>query len=184
MYIVSIISRCIIFCGTALLFSTAVVSFPIPTISVQWFQFLYILTNICIIYLFGNSYPKCFSVGLAGKESACNTRDLGLIPGLRRAPGLTPVFLPGKSHGQGSLTGYSPWGCKNQTQPKQLNKIMMWCLIVVVICISLIICDVALLLFAFDPLNILFAEMFVHILCSCFNQVVVFIVFAKLCEFF
>ena len=24
----------------------------------------------------------------------------------------TPVFLPGKSHGQRSLGGYSPWGCK------------------------------------------------------------------------
>ena len=24
----------------------------------------------------------------------------------------TPVFLPGKSYGQRSLTGYSPWGCK------------------------------------------------------------------------
>ena len=24
----------------------------------------------------------------------------------------TPVFLPGKSHGQNSLVGYSPWGCK------------------------------------------------------------------------
>ena len=23
-----------------------------------------------------------------------------------------PVFLPGKSHGQRSLVGYSPWGCK------------------------------------------------------------------------
>jgi len=22
-----------------------------------------------------------------------------------------PVFLPGKSHGQRSLTGYNPWGC-------------------------------------------------------------------------
>ena len=27
----------------------------------------------------------------------------------------TPVFLPGKSHGQRSLVGYSPWGHKNQT---------------------------------------------------------------------
>ena len=39
------------------------------------------------------------------------------IPGLRRSPGegnsnLTPVFLPGKSHGQRSLAGYSPWGRK------------------------------------------------------------------------
>ena len=24
----------------------------------------------------------------------------------------TPVFLPGKSHGQRSLAGFSPWGCK------------------------------------------------------------------------
>ena len=24
----------------------------------------------------------------------------------------TPIFLPGESHGQGSLTGYSPWGHK------------------------------------------------------------------------
>ena len=24
----------------------------------------------------------------------------------------TPVFLPGKSHGQRSMAGYSPWGCK------------------------------------------------------------------------
>ena len=25
---------------------------------------------------------------------------------------LTPVFLPGEFHGQRSLVGYSPWGCK------------------------------------------------------------------------
>ena len=24
----------------------------------------------------------------------------------------TPVFLPGKSHGQRSLAGYRPWGCR------------------------------------------------------------------------
>jgi len=28
----------------------------------------------------------------------------------------TPVFLPGKSHGQKILAGYSPWGHKSQTQ--------------------------------------------------------------------
>ena len=34
-----------------------------------------------------------------------------LIPGLRkRQP--TPAFLPGKFHGQRSLAGYSPEGCK------------------------------------------------------------------------
>ena len=30
----------------------------------------------------------------------------------RRKWQLTPVFLPGKSHGQRSLAGYTPWGCK------------------------------------------------------------------------
>ena len=29
----------------------------------------------------------------------------------------TPVFLPGESHGQRSLAGYSPWGHKSQTRP-------------------------------------------------------------------
>ena len=95
-----------------------------------------------------------------GKVSACNAGDLGSIPGSRRSPWrrkwqLTPVFLPGKSHGQRSTTGYRPWGCKNQTQLKQLctihNKIMMCYLIVVVICISLIISDVDLLLFPYWP---------------------------------
>ena len=41
-----------------------------------------------------------------GKESACNTGDLGSIPGLGRwLP--TPVFLPGEFHGPRSLAGYS-----------------------------------------------------------------------------
>ena len=31
--------------------------------------------------------PKCFSCGSAGKESACNAGDLGLVPGLGRSPG-------------------------------------------------------------------------------------------------
>ena len=33
----------------------------------------------------------------------------GKIP-WRRSWQLTPVFLPGESHGQRSLAGYSPWG--------------------------------------------------------------------------
>ena len=52
----------------------------------------------------------------AVKESACNTGaagDADLIPGWERFPWRrkwqpTPVFLPGDSHGQRSLAGYSP----------------------------------------------------------------------------
>ena len=54
---------------------------------------------------------------LSGKESSGNAGDAGLITGSGRSPGKgkwqpTPVFLPGESHGQRSLAGYSPWGCK------------------------------------------------------------------------
>ena len=44
-------------------------------------------------------------------------RETGLDPwgrktAWRRAWQPTPVFTPGESHGQRSLVGYSPWGCK------------------------------------------------------------------------
>ena len=40
---------------------------------------------------------------------------VGRIP-WRRAWQPIPVFLPGESHGQRSLLGYSPWGCKDMTE--------------------------------------------------------------------
>ena len=39
-----------------------------------------------------------------------------LPAGLQRKWQTTPVFLPGKSHGQRSLVGYSSWDCKSWTQ--------------------------------------------------------------------
>ena len=42
---------------------------------------------------------------------AGDLRGTGSIP-WRRAWQSTPVFLPGESHGQRSLAGYSPWGLK------------------------------------------------------------------------
>ena len=63
-----------------------------------------------------------------GKESACNAGDPGWIPGLGRSPGdwkwlPTPVFLPGESHGQKNLVGYSPWGCKESHTTERLTHI-------------------------------------------------------------
>ena len=61
-----------------------------------------------------------FPGGASGKEPACQCRRhkrhrfdpwVGKTP-LKRAWQPTPVFLPGESHGQRSLVGYSPWGCK------------------------------------------------------------------------
>ena len=39
----------------------------------------------------------------------------------RRAWQHTPVFLPGKSHRQTSLVGYSPWGSKESDTTEQLQ---------------------------------------------------------------
>ena len=46
-------------------------------------------------------------------------RSLGREDPLEEEP--TLVFLPGKSHGQRSLTGYSPWNSKELPMTEQLN---------------------------------------------------------------
>ena len=49
------------------------------------------------------------------KKSACQYRRCSFNPWVRKIPWRrkwqpSPIFLPGKSHGQESLVGYSPWG--------------------------------------------------------------------------
>ena len=86
-------------------------------------------------------HAEGFPGGSDGKASACNAGDPGSILGWedplekemathsstlweiqvqswvgkipwRRKWQPTPVLLPGQFHGQMSLVGYSPWGCK------------------------------------------------------------------------
>ena len=68
---------------------------------------------------------ESFPGGSDGKEPAGNAGDLGAIPGLRKSPRRewkpTPVFLTGEFHGQRSLEGYSPWGCKESDTTERLN---------------------------------------------------------------
>ena len=61
-------------------------------------------------------YVKSFPGGSSGKEPACQCRKckkcgfdpwVGKIP-CRRGWQPAPVFLPRESHGQRSLSGYSP----------------------------------------------------------------------------
>ena len=59
--------------------------------------------------------------------NAGDTRDTGLIPGVRKIPWSrkwqpASVFLPGKSHGQRSLAGYSSWGHKESDTTERLCK--------------------------------------------------------------
>ena len=69
-----------------------------------------------------------FPGGSDGKESACSAGDLSLIPGSGRSLGEgngNPLQYswPGKSHGQRSLVGYSPRGCKELDTTEQLTHV-------------------------------------------------------------
>ena len=66
-------------------------------------------------------YVKGFPGDSAGKESTCNTGDLGSIPGLGRFPWrrkrlLTPVLWPGEFHGL-----CSPWGRRESDTTERLS---------------------------------------------------------------
>ena len=78
------------------------------------------LGSYCFFFFF------TFPGGSNGKECAFNVRDLGLIPGLGKIPWRrewlpTPGFLPGESHGESSLVGYSPRGCKESDTTEWLT---------------------------------------------------------------
>ena len=58
-----------------------------------------------------------FHGGSVVKSLPANAESSGSTPGLGRSPWrrkwqYTPLFPPGKSHGQRSFVGYSPWGLK------------------------------------------------------------------------
>ena len=67
-----------------------------------------------------------FPGGASGKEPACQCRRperCGVNPWVRKIPWRrawqpSPVLLPGESHGQRSLAGYSPWGLKESESTK------------------------------------------------------------------
>ena len=71
---------------------------------------------------------KSFPGGSVVENSPANAGDMGLIPGSRRSPGEgngNPFqygnLLPGKSHGQRSLVGYSPWSHKEQDTTERIS---------------------------------------------------------------
>ena len=71
---------------------------------------------------------------LSGKESDCNARDVSSILGSGRSTGegngnpLQYSCLE-KSHGQGNLVGYSPWGHKESDTTERLHLCLLsqWC---------------------------------------------------------
>ena len=71
-------------------------------------------------YIHACIQSRGFPGGTSGKEPTCQCRRhkrAGFDPWARKIPWRrvwqpNPVFLPGESHGQRSLVGYSPWDCK------------------------------------------------------------------------
>ena len=74
------------------------------------------------------TYARGFPGGSAVKSLPANAGGAGLIPTLgirkilwRKKWQLLPVFLLGKSHGQRTLAGYSPWGREKSDMTQKLN---------------------------------------------------------------
>ena len=81
---------------------------------------LSLLQGIFLTQKFNQGLLNCFPGGSDGKSICmqCGRPGfdswVGKIP-WRRKWQSTSVLLPGKSHGQRSLVGYSPWDCKEWT---------------------------------------------------------------------
>ena len=78
--------------------------------------------------------PTGLPSGASGKEPICRCRRhketrvlslVGKIPWNRKQQP-TPVFLPGEAHGQRSLEGYRPEGCRASTLLKWLSVQHPW----------------------------------------------------------
>ena len=97
------------------------------------FLLLGLITVGCVllitIYLVISGIPAIREIGLLdflfGKEWASTASEpkYGILPFTpwRRKWQPTPVFLPGESHGQRSLVGYSPRGHKESGTTEQLH---------------------------------------------------------------
>ena len=71
--------------------------------------------------LFWGDFLVC---GSAGKESACNARDLGSIPGLGRSPGEGKGYPLQYSGLENSMD--SPWGRKESDTTERLYFQLCW----------------------------------------------------------
>ena len=60
-------------------------------------------------------------------QNLCYIINISLwTKGWRRQWHPTPILLSGKSHGQSSLVGYSPWGCKESDMTEQLYLTLLY----------------------------------------------------------
>ena len=85
-----------------------------------------ILRNLLIFLLTHTSWLVGFQFpnqgcGSVSKESACNVRDLDLIPWLGRSHGEGKDYPFQYSGLENSMDWYSPWGCKESDTTERLS---------------------------------------------------------------
>ena len=98
------------------------------------FYFIYSFILAVLVQLMRSSFPdqgtgQGFPGGASGKEPTCQYRRHkrgGFGPRVREIPWRrawqpNSVCLPGKSHGQRKLAGYSPWGHRELDSTEQLT---------------------------------------------------------------
>ena len=83
-------------------------------------------SNVSKMFMSYLSNHWSFPRGSDGKTTCLQCWRPGFNPWVGKIPWRrkwqpTPVFLPGKSNGQRSLVGYSPWGRKELDTTKQLH---------------------------------------------------------------
>ena len=77
------------------------------------------------------TYTKPRWLMVKNSPASRRCRRCGFDPWVRKIPWSrtwqpTLVFLPGESHGQKSLVGYSPWGCKESDTAEWLTLSLSW----------------------------------------------------------
>ena len=82
-----------------------------------------VATVMCTILRAAIERREGFPGDSDGKECACNTRELGSIPGLERSPGgghgnSLQYSCMENPHGQRSLAGYGSWGGRDSDTTK------------------------------------------------------------------
>ena len=87
------------------------------------------MSQFLVVFGFCYEVMQGFPGGTSSKEPACQDRRhkrlgfsswIGKIP-WRKKWQPTPIFLPGESHGQRSLVGCRPYGCKELDTTEPLN---------------------------------------------------------------
>ena len=79
-----------------------------------------LLLDFCYVKLRASVVAQCSKTHLYCRRQVISPWVEKILSRRKWPP--TPVFLPGKSHGQRSLAGYSPWGRKESDMTEWLDR--------------------------------------------------------------